>query len=585
MTGQSTRLRAILLGPLLALLLAGCSADPTSPQDPAQPAVAPADGADTQTGAEPGSAAEDAAPSEASDAPFGRPMRVVVIGDVSDLDVQLARSPPERLLAQARATGLVRRDGTGRIAPGLAESWRISDDGLSYIFRLRQVSWPDGELLSSDDVVTSVRRFIRNGKFHAIKPLLFAMKNAEKVAAGRMRTSELGVRALTEDVVEFVLDEPQPALLGLLADPAMAIVKEQRNRSGRLTGVETLGPYVLAPEVPPAPGAAARNFVLSIPETVDPDSPAQVPSGMALPAVREITLTTLPGTTLALNRFRAGEADIVYGTLNSGLAAARTIGIAGVLKIEQVYGTYGYIFNTRKPPFDNVRLRRALASLIDRNAIVGRTIGVNALQATSSLVPGNLPGYASTATPGWLALPTADRQAEARTVLEDAGYTAENPLVIEVSTVDSPDDRAVFDSMIEAWRLLPIRLEVVSRTERLLTQKVNAGEFQLAQDMMLSPSGSPDPFLRRFTCGASQNVSGYCSEAADALFSKAMATGNVAERGAILRQAEQLMVDDAPMISLFIPVRWALVSTGVTGWSDNPSSSHPLTELGWVAAP
>ena len=130
-------------------------------------------------------------------------------------------APPDKVLLQNVAQGLVRFDTAGNIVGGLAERWNVSDDGLSYIFRLETTNWPDGRKLTADQVARILKRATGPRSQNELKDTLGAVED---------------IVAMTDRVIEIRLTAPRPNLLALLAEPEMAVVRN---------GVGT-GPFVAA---------------------------------------------------------------------------------------------------------------------------------------------------------------------------------------------------------------------------------------------------------------------------------------------------------------------------------------------------
>jgi peptide/nickel transport system substrate-binding protein/oligopeptide transport system substrate-binding protein len=141
-------------------------------------------------------------------------LQLGLVGDSDAFKAQGVRlSPPGRTLRAATVEGLVGFDAEGRVVPGLADRWIVTDDGQSYIFRLRDGTWPDGARIDAEDVAASLRR-----------------------ALAALRGSPLGldlasideVRVMTDRVIEVDLQSPLPDLLTLLAQPNSAFPMRDR---------------------------------------------------------------------------------------------------------------------------------------------------------------------------------------------------------------------------------------------------------------------------------------------------------------------------------------------------------------------
>ena len=283
----------------------------------------------------------------------------------------------ESAAARAMHIGLTTLEPSGRVVPSLALSWRVSDDGLTYVFKLREAYWADGRRLTAGDVVAVMRRIVSPGSGNPLRDELMMIDNAALIAANRRPARMLGVTDPRPDTVVITLAKPEPALLQLLADPAAAIVRTGKN--------------------PPASGA----FTMA-------DTPEETSGALHLvknSGYYAADTVSLAGAVLsrfdadgAIRRFNAGELDVVSGGRLAGLRAARTGADSRALLLEPTWGLYFYLARTSAGPLADVRVRRALAMSFDRTAILSRLFGVAGLQPAYSALPPTLPdAYAGSA--------------------------------------------------------------------------------------------------------------------------------------------------------------------------------------------
>jgi len=129
--------------------------------------------------------------------------------------------------------GLVVLDPKGNVAPGVAESWSVSEDGLSYRFKLRaNARWSNGDPVTASDFVFGFRR-AEDPKTNARYPeMLYPIKNAEEVYAGKLDITALGVAAPDERTVQITLKAPTPYFLQVLALEQAMPVREKTVRLG-----------------------------------------------------------------------------------------------------------------------------------------------------------------------------------------------------------------------------------------------------------------------------------------------------------------------------------------------------------------
>lgn len=488
-------------------------------------------------------------------------LKVAAVGFIETTDPHRAATVPERILAGEMHMGLVTVDSTGQIVPGLAESWWVSEDGLSYIFRLRSVQWPDGKQLTPDDVVQSFRRMLSPRTRHPLASWLARIRNGDAVLQGRLRPQELGVRALTDTVVEISLEEPRPAFLALLADPSVAIVREVRTQ-GR-TSLLGLGPYQLESHTD-------QHLVLTA-------SPA--PAAGKGPVYTRVEFTAVSDPLESVQRFRNREADVVTGGSIGGLSEVKKFQTPAIARFEPIYGVYGYVAQTRTGPLADVRLRRALAMVIDRHALTKELFDLPGMAAVESLVPPGFASYGEPALPGWAAWPLDQRLTEARRLVIEAGYGPDKPLQLSVLLPPAREHQQILTAVAAAWKELGVEVTTKIAEPRDYQKATADGGFDLALRPLSISQDQPQVFLAPFTCEAADNFGGFCIPEADRLLADAGLADAPGVRIGLMKEAEQLMVEEAPLIPLFTPVRWSLLREGIGGWVDNPLGRHPLSSL------
>jgi ABC-type transport system substrate-binding protein len=454
-------------------------------------------------------------------------------GDESRLAVTVVGAPwagglGARLEAEATRPTLVARDSSGAIVPGLATSWRFVDDDNSLILRLRPREWDDGIVFSAGQVVAA---FGRAG-----------VRREPALSHAAITTT----RAPISRVVEIRLAAASPHLLDWLSDPGLAITRPVRRAGG------------IAPSLASYSGSGpAEARVLK-----RRDAAA---SPMARPA--EITLNSIADPVAAVARFTKGEADIVIGDGLAGLGEARTVARPQTLSVDALWGIYGYIANTRSGPLKDPQLRLALSLAVDRAALSAR-IGLAAMAPVNGLLPPSLRP---------IPLATLDTPTEAllaRQVLKTARGDETTPIRLTLLLPPGRDHRVIADRVAADWRPLGVEVVISQADAASIADKVRRGAFDLALTEASLAVPDAAALLARWRCGGGLA----CDAAADALWAKAQAAP-LAERPALLAEAEAKWLEAPPMIPLLTPLRWALVAPGVDGWSANPAGVHPLARL------
>ena len=428
---------------------------------------------------------------------------------------------PSAFLTEAVAQGLVRFNAEGDIEPALAQSWIISDDGLTYTFRLRRTNWIDGGRVTAQQVAARLRAALVRSSRNPLKPVLGAI--AEIVA-------------MTDEVIVINLRGPRPNFLQLLAHPALAIIQD---------GAGT-GPYRL---VRSEAGVARLQLIRGEDEEAPVGSP-------------DILLRGEPALS-AVARFADARRSLVLGGTAGDLPYARAADLPNnSLAFDPVSGLFGLSFNPRNGPLISASLRRALAMAVDRQAIA-TAIGAPGLTPRTALVPAGVQELPNAAQPDWANQSQAQRQNEARRLLAELALP--EPLTLRVALPDGPGYRTIFFHLRRDWRLIGV--------EAVLARPREPADLIFIDEV--APANLGSWYLRHFTCEASA----VCDPAADAALQAARLAPNAAERQAQFSLADQILSRATPFIALTAPVRWSLVPGRLDGFRPNPFGRHPAVNL------
>ena len=455
----------------------------------------------------------------------GPPKVVVIGGQPKPTDPGLGPLPaPDAVLLQNVAQGLVRFDASGNIVGGLAERWNVSDDGLSYIFRIAATEWPDGRTITAQQVARILKR--------AIGP---RSKNSLRDALGAVED----IVAMTDRVIEIRLVAPRPNLLPLLAQPELAIL---RNGYGT-------GPFNYSPT-----GREGGELRL-MSEVLSPDD--------EVTRREEVLLTGAPATR-AIQEFAAARVDLVLGGTSVDLPNVQRVKLPrGSLRFDPASGLFGLMPLRPGGGLDDPDLRRVLGQAIDRDTFVA-VLGVPNLAARATVLEPGLDGISAPVAPAWIAAPLADRRAALRAQVDEMFGSGGKPS-IRVFLPDGPGSDLLFRLLERDWGTLGFNVERV----------LSAAAADLALIDEVAPSSSPAWFVRRFHCGAAP----VCDPEADQLIDAARTTLIPAQRYALLAQAAARIDDQHLFIPITAPVRWSLVARRIEGFAGNRYARHTLTDL------
>jgi ABC-type transport system substrate-binding protein len=480
-----------------------------------------------------GSAALLAACGNGSDGP----LNVAIIGAPDDIFASgLRLSEAAQTVRGATGAGLVALDAQGEIEPALADRWIVTDDGKSYIFRLREGTWPDGAELTGESARAALRQVIRG-------------------LQGTSLGLDLGpveeVRTMAGRVIEIDLKAPMPDFLRLLAQPELALAHRG---------------FPAGPMVMHASGERRGNIV----ELTfrPPEMRGEPQQDGWQKRVRTVAIEPL-GAKKALAAFDQGDVDVLLG----GTIAAWPLAEPGPLslgnvRLDNAVGLFGLQVMRERGFLATASNREALAMAIDRAELLSR-FNIGGWVPSTRIVPAALAG--AKAPERWEGNSIEQRRAAAasRVAAWRAGAGKGKPPVLTVALADQPGYAMLFNELVAQLGPVGIALERVPEgkpADLVLVDRV-------------ARYGAPRWFLNQFNCSLGR---GLCNSGADAQVQAALAAADPQQRADDLARAEALLTAANVYIPIGAPLRWSMVRGNVTGYAPNPWAWHPLPDMAMI---
>jgi oligopeptide transport system substrate-binding protein len=480
--------------------------------------------------------------------------------------------------ADLRATGalfegLTRNDPRDGVpTPALAERWDVSPDGMVYTFYLRtNAVWSTGTLITTADVVYSWLRVLNPYTAGDYASQLFPIKNAAEYNRGAITNAVLvGVKALSPQVLRVELRRPTPYFLDLCACPTMAVVPHQtievyKDRWLLAKPLPVSGPYLLESWRVNDKIRLRKNPLYWDAANTQNNCVDLLPVGSAV---------------TALDLYLTGAADIVW---DKELAPAELLDT--LLKRPDFHtfdylGVYFFRINVTRKPFDDPRVRRALALAIDKQRLVEKITAAGEKPA-SQITPPIIPNYHPPEGLG------RDPEA-ARRLLADAGYPggAGFPTFTYMFNAAAGGSAKMHQKIAvelqQMWaRELGLHMELRQVEWKALLAAQSSLDYDMCRSSWVGDYNDPNTFLDLFLSDNGNNRTGWKNAAYDALLDQAGMQADPIAREKLLQKAEALLVrEELPMVPLFFYKGISYYDgTKITGIYPNVIDQHPINAI------
>jgi ABC-type transport system substrate-binding protein len=447
--------------------------------------------------------------------------------------------------------GLVKLNDETDPIPALAESWEITDDGLTYTFTLREgVKFSNGRDITADDVKYSFERLLNPETASPTAYMFAAIEGVEAFQSGEADEVS-GIRVIDPRTVEFTLQYPVWTLMKRFALPPGMILPQE--------GVEATDDFGHNP-------VGAGPFVLDSWESGVRITGSRNPNYFAegQPYVDGFELNIGVEPSVGALRIENGEADVSLDWVSSAdfprinadpALSPRLLPVAAFPNIDYV------IMNTTIEPFSDVRVRHALSMATDRERLTQLTNGRSV--PAQGPIPPSSPGNNTE-----LETQAFDPDG-ARALLAEAGYP--DGFTTQMLSTTDPQQIAFAQAVISDWAQIGVQVELTSVDNaqfiELLVNQPDQTRTVMTEWYMdyIDPSNIYEPLLQ---CGGSYNWGQNCNESIDAFFLEANLLPPGEERWAAFAELEAMLVEDSPNVFFGHRTNYYFLSERLTMESD-----------------
>lgn len=459
--------------------------------------------------------------------------------------------------------GLVSEAADGELIPGAAKSWTVNEDGTVYVFELRENGrWSNGDPVTADDFVFSLRRAVDPATGSNYAQILAPINNAEAIIEGTLPPSRLGVKALSPQQLEITLKGPTPYFLGLLTHSTShpvhpASVQAHGDAFVRPGNFVSNGAYVLSEW-------QVQSHIKLTPNTHYWDA--------ANRQVDNVLYYPIEDAESELKRYRADELDWT-GTIPLSKCQWVKDNMGDDLKVHPYLGTYYYGLNNQKAPLNNPQVREALSLGLDRQKLIEKFTRCSEIPAYG-WVPPNINNY-SQQTPEYAAWTQAERNKKALSLLNAAGYNAENPLSFELLYNTSEGHKKIALAIANIWQqALPINVTLTNQEWKVYLDTRSQGNTQVYRAGWIGDYNDANTFLEIFHSKHGMNDVGYSNPEYDALLDAASTETDEDKRRSMLEQAEGILLNDHALLPIYFYVSKSLVKPWVKNYQGNIMDHH-----------
>lgn len=462
--------------------------------------------------------------------------------------------------------GLTRLDRDNQPQPALAERWDISPDGKTYTFHLRPgITWSDGTPITAHDFVYSWMRVIDPAVASPNAYMMFIIDGAEAFSKKQGSAEDVGIKAPDDRTLQVRLKNPTAYFLNLTSFHCYYPVPEALVRAKPDTWAANAGGFVGC-------GPFTLEKWIHSSEITVKKNPAYWDAGHVRSDYLDFPISESQSTRLTL--VESGQANMM---VEPPPAEQQRLESLGLYQVAPYLGTYYYVFNTQKAPFDDVRVRKAFALAMEREGLVKHIVR-GRKEAAYAWVP---PGMKNPATGQDFRKEGGNLQEEnaeqAQQLLKEAGYDESHQPEVTILFNTNEMHKAVAEAVQAMWKKnLGVQVELTNQEAKVYLASRTQGNYQVARASWVADYADPMTFLDVFA--DEDNDAQYHNEAYLDRVRKAKEEKDPGLRMQYMHQAEQILFDDCVLIPIYYTTQPFVVQPYVKGYHWSPLGLIDLKE-------
>ncbi|MFS0558483.1 peptide ABC transporter substrate-binding protein [Brevibacillus sp. 179-C9.3 HS] len=465
-------------------------------------------------------------------------IRINLQSEPPTADPGIAEDVTSSTIITAIFEGLTRLGKDGKLHAAAAESYTISEDGKTYTFKIRETKWCNGDPVTAHDFEYAWKRALDPKTASNYAYQLYYVKGAEEFNKGTGNAEDVGVKAIDDKTLKVELTNPTPFFLELVAFKTYfpvnkKVVERNENWADEANTVVGNGPFKMETWEHKSKLTVVKNEKYWDKANVKLD---------------KIEFSMVEDETTELAMFENGELDWA-GAPISALPTDELPDLreAGKVKTQPIAGTYFYRFNTEQAPFNNAKIRKAFAYAVDRESVTNNILQAGQLPATSYVPPSmalDKDGY----------FKDNDLEAAKKLLVEgmkEEGLTKLPPITLSFNT--SVGHKKIAEEIQDQWKKnLGVDVKLENKEWKVFLEEVHEGKYQIARGGWLGDYNDPINFLEMFQeKDGGNNDTGWENSKYKELLNQSALEQDPEKRKAILKQAEQILMDEMPITPIY----------------------------------
>lgn len=466
-----------------------------------------------------------------------------IASEPDSIDPALNTSVDGAIMISHLFESLIRWDDDGEgnavLKPGIAESWEVSDDGLTWTFKLRDAKWSDGKDITADDFVYSWNRLVDPATGADYEYMLDMVKGYDE--------KKLDISAPDPKTFVVNLSVKCPYFEEICAFPAVMPVRKDI--------IEANKTWTNSPETLVSNGAYKlekweHNSTLSMvknPEYYDQDSVK----------AEKLAFHLQDDQNAIYASYRSGDLDFINSVPQEEIQKLLD---TKELKIKPYVGTYFVCFNTEKEPFNDPKVRKAFSLAIDRNFIVNQVTGQGQEPATAYVPSGVYDAKGAegddfrTVGGDYYSINDEDYEKnieEAKKLMEEAGYKdGEGFPQIDYLYNTDENHKAIAEALQNMWQEnLGVQVSLQNQDWNVFLKERKEGNYNIARHGWIADYNDPMSFIDMWLTGGGNNDAQYKNPEFDKFVKAAKATSDPDERMENMHKAEDILIGEDNVVA------------------------------------